>query len=96
MASKPWYGGPWRRVRLAILERDGYRCMIRSKGCKGRADCVDHIIPVDPSGSGGGAWWEPSNLRASCSVCNRARVITSLARERRTDSGPAPGPSRRW
>lgn len=69
MANPP-YDGPWPRVRKAILERDGYRCQIRGPRCAGAANVVDHIVPVTQ----GGAWYEPSNLRAACQPCNRDRV----------------------
>jgi 5-methylcytosine-specific restriction protein A len=69
MARKPWYAGPWKRIRLEILERDRYRCQIKGPGCTGEATEVDHILPV----SMGGAWWEHENLRGSCSRCNQMR-----------------------
>ncbi len=64
------YGGPWRRVRLQILERDGWLCQIRSKGCTTKATQVDHIVPWRL----GGAWYDPSNLRGACANCNKARA----------------------
>ena len=69
MARKPWYSGPWRKVRAEILERDNYRCQIKGPGCTGEAGEVDHIPPV----SLGGAWYDHENLRASCSRCNQMR-----------------------
>lgn len=69
MARKPWYSGPWKRIRSQILERDGHRCQIRSHGCLGTATEVDHILPV----SLGGPWYDPDNLRASCRPCNLDR-----------------------
>ena len=69
MAKWP-YNGPWRRIRLTILERDDWTCQVReSQNCKGRADQVDHIVPVER----GGAPYDPSNLRASCQTCNVSR-----------------------
>jgi 5-methylcytosine-specific restriction endonuclease McrA len=80
------YGSTWRKVRLEILQRDGYKCQIRLPGCTGKADRVDHVVPVDR----GGAWYAESNLRASCRSCNGVRV-------RRLD-GPSGvvNPSRAW
>jgi 5-methylcytosine-specific restriction protein A len=74
MARKPQYSGPWKKVRLKVLERDGHACQIRGPGCTGAAQEVDHILPV----SMGGAWYEEENLRASCSKCNNARNIKKL------------------
>jgi 5-methylcytosine-specific restriction endonuclease McrA len=71
MARKPWYEGPWKKIRLEVLERDSRRCQIRGPGCSGEASEVDHILPV----SLGGAWWDHENLRASCSRCNQMRNI---------------------
>jgi 5-methylcytosine-specific restriction endonuclease McrA len=74
MARKPWYSGPWKRVRLAILERDQYRCQIAGPGCTRTATEVDHILPaaLDPTGHG---WFDPDNLRATCQPCNLARLV---------------------
>lgn len=69
MAKWP-YNGPWRRIRLEILERDGYRCQIRGPNCTKVADQVDHIIPAEQ----GGAPYEHSNLRAACRRCNVGRA----------------------
>ncbi len=63
-------GSPlWRRLRLVVLERDGWKCRIRAPGCTTTATEVDHIIPH----SAGGPPYDPANLRASCAYCNRSR-----------------------
>ena len=50
------YGtGLWQRTRLAVLERDGYRC----HWCGGRATQADHLKPL----ARGGAAFNPDNLR---------------------------------
>jgi hypothetical protein len=59
----------WARVRPAVLERDGYRCRVRARGCTGAATQVDHVVSVVE----GGSWFDPDNLRASCSHCNQSR-----------------------
>jgi hypothetical protein len=68
--AKREYSGPWRRVRLTILARDGYLCQIIAPGCTRAATQVDHIVPV----SKGGSILDPANLRAACARCNRGRV----------------------
>jgi hypothetical protein len=68
--AKSQYSGPWRKIRLQILDRDGYLCQIKSPGCTGTATQVDHIIPASQNG----AWFDPANLRASCANCNNQRV----------------------
>lgn len=57
------------RVRLAVLERDGWTCQLRYDGCTGRAEEVDHIIPR----AAGGPMFDPGNLRAVCRNCHRQR-----------------------
>lgn len=59
----------WRKLRLLILERDGYACQLRLPGCTLDADQVDHIIRPDD----GGPRFDPGNLRAACGRCNKAR-----------------------
>lgn len=60
-------GRPWRRLRLQILERDGYLCMIRGPKCTKLATTVDHIVALVHAPH---LAHEPSNLRAACKSCN--------------------------
>jgi hypothetical protein len=71
MARKPQYAGPWRRIRLEVLQRDNNQCQIKSEGCTQIAQQVDHILPV----SMGGDWFDKDNLRAACARCNNNRNI---------------------
>ena len=61
--------GRWQKVRLTILERDGYLCQIQLPGCTIHATQVDHIRRLDD----GGMVYEPLNLRAACAKCNLGR-----------------------
>lgn len=70
MATNLYNSLQWARVRLEILERDGYRCRVCGPKCKGKATEVDHIIPT----ADGGPMFDPSNLRASCDWCNTWRA----------------------
>lgn len=63
---KPQYDRDWRKVRLLILRRDGYRCQIQGPGCTGHAGTVDHITSLHQ----GGARLDPANLQAACGHCN--------------------------
>jgi 5-methylcytosine-specific restriction protein A len=56
----------WRRLRLAVLDRDGWQCQIRGPRCTTVATAVDHIV----ARADGGDCWNPHNLRAACRVCN--------------------------
>lgn len=77
MASRPYDSPQWARVRVEVLERDGYRCRIRGDKCTEEATEVDHIIPWEA----GGAWFELTNLRAACSNCNKGRAARTKHRE---------------
>ena len=76
-------------LRLAIYERDGNRCAIRLPGCTITPTELDHII----SPQQGGAWYDPTNLRAACATCNRTRP---KPKRHQTGTLPAARPSRRW
>lgn len=55
---------PW--TRSGVLDRDGRRCAY----CRGRADSIDHILPV----SRGGAERSWRNTVAACVPCNQAKA----------------------
>ena len=59
----------WRKVRLTIFERDGYRC--RVCGNAGMLEC-DHIRPLH----WGGSMWSPSNLQTICRGCHIRKTST--------------------
>lgn len=68
-----------RRWRLAVLERDGWRCTIPddtdpSRECGAYADHADHVVPL----ADGGAALDLANGRAACAFHN-------LSRGRRSD-----------
>ena len=63
----------WERLRLRILERDGYRC------CKcGRASRleVDHVVRMHA----GGHMWDPKNLQALCRGCHIRKTADENSR----------------
>lgn len=70
--SQP-YDRDWRRVRLVVLARDGYRCRIRGPRCTDVATTVDHIVEL----ARGGARLDPDNLRAACKPCNSSAGATT-------------------
>lgn len=70
MANSFYTSSAWRRRRLEILERDGWRCQIQGPKCLGEANEVDHKAPI----SMGGSKLDPSNLRAACRPCNLGRI----------------------
>lgn len=76
----------WRKLRLAILRRDGYRCQLRVEGvCTVVADCVHHLYGKAQGDS-------PRDLVASCTPCNLH--IGEPFRAGKTD--PAPRPCTTW
>jgi 5-methylcytosine-specific restriction endonuclease McrA len=76
-------GQRWKTMRMAILERDGFRC--RECGARGRLE-IDHIQPVrtHPELS-----FKPSNLQALCPACHTRKTRIEcghpLPDERRTE-----------
>lgn len=77
----------WRRLRLRVLQRDGYLCQIRRAGCTLRATQVDHIIPRKDLPAGSTLNLDDTNLRASCANCNSARINSGWTHTQ---------PSRNW
>lgn len=72
------YSSPrYQRLRLQILERDGYICQVRGPKCKGKATQLDHIVPT----ADGGSMFDPANCRAACSWCNTWRAQRQKSRE---------------
>jgi 5-methylcytosine-specific restriction endonuclease McrA len=69
----------WRAVRGYVLGRDHHRCQIQGPRCTTVATEVDHIRELD----GGGAPFDPANLRAACKPCNSSRGA-SYGNARRT------------
>ena len=59
----------WQVLRLAILERDGWKC--RQCGAKRCRLEIDHIKPVrlDPDQA-----FDPANLQALCSSCHTKKT----------------------
>lgn len=77
----------WRTRRVAVLERDQYRCVIRGPRCTGRATEVDH--------TGARTDHRLEQLRAACHACHADRTgrQATAAREarRRRRVEPPPG-----
>lgn len=70
----------WRRLRLACLDRDGWRCQVEveaGRRCLLPADTADHITPRAAGGAD-----VLDNLRAACARHNYGR----------RGDGPAPRP----
>ncbi len=68
------YGKDWRKLRAAILARDGFACKL----CGNPATQVDHIRPKAHGGAD-----DESNLRAICENCHRVKTGEDSARGRR-------------
>ena len=65
----------WRRLRLQILERDGYRCRTCERA--GRLE-VDHIQPIRK----GGIEYDPGNLQVLCRGCHIEKTRLEQTRHR--------------
>lgn len=57
----------WRRVRAAVLARDGNAC----RQCGAHATQVDHIVAI----ADGGAVWDLNNLQSLCSTCHARKTL---------------------
>ena len=64
----------YRRDRLTVLERAGYRCQIRGPQCLGVANIDDHIQPVSLGGSN-----DVSNRQAACKPCHDEKTSREAA-----------------
>ena len=62
MSERPLHSGKWKKIRITVLDRDGWQCAICSKP----ADTVDHIYPRVK----GGDMWALDNLQSLCKSCN--------------------------
>lgn len=87
-AMRAWRVKPlppnWRRLRAAILDRDGHQCRLGYDCCTGHATDVDHVVPAC---QGGGD--EPSNLVAACRACHRSKTGREARGARAPVSRPA-------
>ena len=82
----------WRKLQLAVLRRDGYRCWVT--GCYRTADVVDHIDRVTAATTDA-AFHDPRRLRASCRNHNVARGVAGgdlLTSTRAAGPDPEPDP----
>jgi 5-methylcytosine-specific restriction endonuclease McrA len=64
-AAQRGYDADWRKVRVLVLNRDGWCCHY----CGAPAITVDHVVPL----ARGGARLDPFNLVACCRSCNARR-----------------------
>ena len=82
MSDARYRTAAWRRVRQAVLERDGYGCRVRGARCAGIASTVHHVVP---SSQAPHLFLEMTNLVASCGPCkyaDDARVAAANGRRR--------------
>lgn len=68
----------WRRVRDAVLARDGGACQLRLAPCLGAATTVDHIRAV----AAGGDPLSVDNGQAACVPCHGVKTAGDAQRGR--------------
>lgn len=84
--SKAWGKGStraWRRIRAAVLQRDGYRCQVKLRGCTTRATTAHHTLGRAVTGD------NPVYIVAACAWCNGSTGDPSK-------NDPQPRPRTRW
>jgi hypothetical protein len=83
--SQWWKGGStraWRKVRLAVLNRDQWRCQLQIPGiCTTRATHVHHVRGKQHGD-------DPAYLLSSCQACN-----LHIGDPERMEADPDPRPS---
>jgi 5-methylcytosine-specific restriction endonuclease McrA len=72
MTAKELNTAEWKRLRVAILERDAFTCGY----CGNEATAVDHIHPRALGGTN-----DPGNLIASCIQCNSRKKDRIMIRQ---------------
>lgn len=87
----PVYGTRvWKRLRLQVLAEEGYLC----RYCGGKADRVDHIVPVRERPD---LAYVRNNLAACCRPCNAKRAGARQAELARIAlEGRTPAQRRQW
>lgn len=63
------YDYAWQKIRIQILNRDGWACTYCNKRLIGKDATVDHIIAL----ANGGARLDPNNLTSACLKCNSTK-----------------------
>jgi len=63
-------GRPWRRLREAVLKRDGYLCQpCKREGRITEATEVDHLVNLAEGGTD-----DSSNLQGICAGCHKVKT----------------------
>lgn len=77
------YGGAWDKLRLRILERDGYLCqMCKAEGRVNEAKVVDHRTPKAKGGTD-----DMANLWSLCKRHDDAKQLTDAGKVKRAAVG---------
>ena len=63
----------WRRLRALVMTRDGGVCQVRGPRCTVRATTAHHIRPSSQYPQ---LFFDPTNLQAACTPCNRHGAVT--------------------
>lgn len=68
-------GPRWKTLRMAVLERDGFKCVDCGKS-RGRLEC-DHILPVRTHPH---LAYDPDNCAMRCPSCHSAKTHVEVGR----------------
>ena len=73
----------WRKLRLEVLRRDAYTCVMCGASVRGKGQArVDHIRPVKIHPE---LAWDKTNLRTLCPTCDNRRHSEKM---RKTEAVP--------
>lgn len=75
MSRQSSRGAAWNRLRLSVLERDGWVCAYCGKQLEGDDATVDHVIAKAAGGTD-----DAANAVASCRRCNGRKQDKALLR----------------
>jgi 5-methylcytosine-specific restriction protein A len=71
-AADRGYDAKWQMASRAYLVTHR-RCKIKGPSCKGRATCVDHIMPHKGDMK---LFWDRKNWQAACASCHSRKTAT--------------------
>jgi 5-methylcytosine-specific restriction endonuclease McrA len=73
MRDRRYSTAAWRRLRRFVIVRAGGICQVHGPRCTGIATTAHHKLPTSQYPE---LFFDPSNVEASCTPCNRHGAVT--------------------